>query len=256
MLAANRSAGAAGAPALLTASIRPSGLFGEGDAQLTRHMVDLYFQGRSNIQVGGNENLFDFTYVRNAAHAHLLAALALLATHTVMARAGGGGEGGADGAAAGAPGAATAATAMPLDFERVDGEAFLITNDSPVYFWDFARAMWAAAARATTKTTAAGGGRGRGRGRRPAPWVLPRGLGLALGRLSEAACAVVGRPPTLNRQRIVYSCMTRYYDISKAKRRLGYRPIVGLAEGVRRAVAWALERGDERTGTGTEKSKS
>ena len=34
---------------------------------------------------------------------------------------------------------------MPLDSEKVDGEAFMITNDSPVYFWDFPRMLWKAA---------------------------------------------------------------------------------------------------------------
>ena len=37
--------------------------------------------------------------------------------------------------------------------------------------------------------------------------------------------------------------MTRYYNIDKAKRRLGYKPIVGLEDGVRRGVADAIKRG-------------
>jgi sterol-4alpha-carboxylate 3-dehydrogenase (decarboxylating) len=35
--------------------------------------------------------------------------------------------------------------------------------------------------------------------------------------------------------------MTRYYDISKAKKLLGYAPIVGLQEGIERAVGWFME---------------
>ncbi len=35
--------------------------------------------------------------------------------------------------------------------------------------------------------------------------------------------------------------MTRYYDCSKAKRRLGYKPIVSLQEGIQRAVGFWLE---------------
>lgn len=65
---------------------------------------------------------------------------------------------------------------------------------------------------------------------------------MVLGFLSECFFAMIGKPPTFNRQRIVYSCMTRYYDISKAKKRLGYRPLVSLDEGVRRSVKWTLEQ--------------
>lgn len=207
VLAANRT----GPSNLLTVSIRPAGILGEGDTMVTHHLVNIYRQGRNNVQVGTNENLFDFTYVINIAHAHLLAARALL--HT-----------------ASRPGFPAN---PPLDHERVDGEAFLVTNDSPVYFWDFARAVWrAAGSEAGTDKI----------------WVLPRDVGYALGYLSECFFALIGKPPTFNRQRIVYSCMTRYYDISKAKRRLGYEPLVSLDEGVKRAVRWFLDQEKERGG--------
>ncbi|KAK4237859.1 sterol-4-alpha-carboxylate 3-dehydrogenase, decarboxylating [Achaetomium macrosporum] len=198
VLAANR---ASESPNLLTCAIRPSGIMGEGDTMVLYHLINIYRQGRSNVQVGDNDNLFDFTYVENVAHAHLLAARALLLT--------------------------AASKTIPLDHERVDGEAFIITNDSPVYFWDFARAVWAAA----------GSPHGTEHVR-----VLPRGVGMVLGALSELFFWAIGKPPTFNRQRIIYSCMTRYYDISKAKKRLGYKPLVPLDEGVRRSVKWTLEQ--------------
>ncbi|KAK8089488.1 c-3 sterol dehydrogenase c-4 decarboxylase [Apiospora hydei] len=197
-LAANRSETA---PNLLTASIRPSGIFGEGDMQAIYHMVNIYEQGKHNVQIGENHNLFDFTYVENVAHAHLLAARALLVT--------------------------AAAETQPLDHERVDGEAFLVTNGQPVYFWDFTRAVW----------HAAGSDKGPG-----SAWVMARETGLMLGFLSEVYFGLVRKPATFNRQRIIYSCMTRYYDITKARRRLGYEPLVGLDVGVKRAVAWTLEQ--------------
>ncbi len=197
VLNANRSAAA---PKFLTCSIRPSGIIGEGDTMAIHHMVNIYRQGRTSVQVGNNDNLFDFTYVENVVHGHLLAARALLAT--------------------------AASSTIPLDHERVVGEAFIITNDSPVYFWDFCRAVW----------NAAGSPLGTDH-----VWVLPRGVGMALGLMSEIFFGIIRKPPTFNRQRIVYSCMTRYYDISKAKRRLGYKPLVPLDEGVRRSVRWTLE---------------
>ncbi|KAI1649808.1 sterol-4-alpha-carboxylate 3-dehydrogenase [Daldinia loculata] len=186
---------------LLTAAIRPSGIFGEGDVQLVFHTVKIYREGKDKIQVGLNQNLFDFTYVENVAHAHLLAARALLVTH--------------------------AASTAPLNHEKVDGEAFIITNDSPVYFWDLMRAIW----------RAAGSEKGTDH-----VWVMSREMGILLGYLSEVFFGILKKAPTFNRQRIIYSTMTRYYDISKAKRRLGYQPLVSLSEGVKRTVKWALEQ--------------
>ncbi|TQN75406.1 Sterol-4-alpha-carboxylate 3-dehydrogenase, decarboxylating, partial [Colletotrichum shisoi] len=190
---------------LLTCSIRPAGIFGEGDTMVTHQMVKIYREGKTGIQLGSNENLFDFTYVGNVAHAHLLAARLLLAT--------------------------AASSTAPLDHEKVDGEAFLVTNDSPIYFWDFARAIW----------RAAGSDKGTSH-----VWAIPREIGLVLGFCSEVFFTIIGKPPIFNRQRNIYSCMTRYYNIGKAKRLLGYRPIVGLDEGIKRGVQWFLDQ--EKTG--------
>lgn len=51
----------------------------------------------------------------------------------------------------------------------------------------------------------------------------------------------VGRTPKLTRRQVKYSCMTRYYDVGKAKKRLGYAPIVGLGEGIEKSVRWFEE---------------
>lgn len=186
---------------LLTSAIRPAGIFGEGDTMVTHQMVKIYREGKTGVQLGDNDNLFDFTYVGNVAHAHLLAARLLLAT--------------------------AASSITPLDHEKVDGEAFLVTNDSPIYFWDFARAIWRAA--------------GSDKGTDHA-WKISREFGIALGFCSEIFFAIIGKPPIFNRQRCIYSCMTRYYNISKAKRLLGYRPIVGLDDGIKRGVQWFLDQ--------------
>ncbi len=177
---------------------------GEADGMQTLNLVRLYQTGRTGIQVGDNNNIFDFTYVENVAHAHLLAAHALLATY--------------------------ATATVPLDHEKVDGEAFFITNDNPVYFWDFCRAVWQAAGSPLGKEHV---------------WVLPRELGIVLGFFSEVVFAIIRKPPTFTRQRIVYASMTRYYDITKAKQRLGYKPLVSLEEGIKRAVTWFLENESE-----------
>jgi sterol-4alpha-carboxylate 3-dehydrogenase (decarboxylating) len=198
VLAANRSPTA---PKLLTVSLRPSGIFGPGDVQLIPPMIDVYRTGRTGFQLGANENLFDFTYVVNVAHGHLLAARALLMTY--------------------------AASTKPLDHEKVDGEAFFITNDSPVYFWDFARLIWKYCGSPLGTEHV---------------WVISKDIGLALGGAMEWAMWLVGKKPKLSRREVRYSSMTRYYDIGKAKKRLGYAPIVGLDEGVKTAVDWFFEQ--------------
>ncbi|KAI9052738.1 hypothetical protein LZ554_003012 [Drepanopeziza brunnea f. sp. 'monogermtubi'] len=197
VLAANRSPTH---PSLLTCSLRPAGIFGEGDVQVLPPIINVHTTSKTGFQLGANENLFDFTYVLNVAHAHLLAAFALVQT-------------------------AKLATA-PLDHERVDGEPFFVTNDEPCYFWDFARAVWKAA--------------GSDKGTEHV-WVIGRDVGMAIGALLEWGMWVVGRTPKLTRRQVRYSCMTRYYDCGKAKRRLGYKPLVGLQDGIARSVKYFVD---------------
>ncbi|KAG6171781.1 hypothetical protein E4U48_007958 [Claviceps purpurea] len=203
--------------ALLTTALRPAGIFGEGDVQTLAGFLKAYRTGKTNIQLGDNTNIFDFTYVGNVAHAHLLAAQALLVT-------------------------ARASTA-PLDHEKVDGEVFIITNDSPCYFWDFARAVWKAAGHEWPQKSKNGNGNGKGEGNGlQGVWTLSKGMSLVLGSLSGFAFGLVGKPPTFTRVRAVMATMTRYYNITKAKSVLGYEPLWTLQEGVDRGVGWFLEQ--------------
>ncbi|KAL7276508.1 erg26, C-3 sterol dehydrogenase [Rhizina undulata] len=109
VLDANRKGG------MLTCALRLSGLFGPGDRQMIPGMLQVLSRGQTKFQIGDNQNLFDFTYIGNAAYAHILAAEKLIA--------------------------------MPVDTAKssstVDGETFFITNGQPVYFWDFPRTIWA-----------------------------------------------------------------------------------------------------------------
>ena len=194
-------------PKFLTAALRPSAMFGEGDVQLLPPGLSAYFKGQTRIQIGKNDNLFDFTEITNVAHAHHLCLAALLATRARL----------------------DTDKAAPLDSEKVDGEAFLITNDSPIYFFDFARACWSAAGDKTEISQV---------------WPLSKDVGLAIATLMGLVFWLfrLGKP-NLTRQQVQYTCMTRYFNIEKAKRRLGYEPVVRLDEGVRRGVRDALFRG-------------
>lgn len=66
--------------------------------------------------------------------------------------------------------------------------------------------------------------------------VLPRLLGLFLAVLAEWWAWITGQKPTFTRYRVTYTCAMRYYNIEKARRLLGYEPQVGLEEGIRRTV--------------------
>ncbi|KAJ8112515.1 hypothetical protein ONZ43_g5379 [Nemania bipapillata] len=185
---------------LRTAVIRPSAIIGEGDLMIVPRLIDIYREGKVYFQLGQNKNLFDFTYVQNVAHGHLLAAEALLACST---------------------------SGVDNDGKGVDGECFFITNGAPILFWDFARAVWVQAGCAYDIRRV---------------WVLSRFVAMILAFLSEVFFALIGKPATFNRQRVSFSCMTRYYDISKAKARLGYEPLVSLDEGIQRSVKWCLDQ--------------
>lgn len=129
---------------MLTVALRPACVFGEGDVQTIPSMLTAYKKGQTKFQLGQNTNLFDFSYVGNVAYAHILATIALLST--------------------------LALSTPPLDYERVDGEAFFITNDSPLYFWDFARLVWATAGDTTQPSQV---------------WVINKEIGLVIASLVE-----------------------------------------------------------------------
>lgn len=165
-------------------------------------MVTALRKGQTKFQVGENDNLFDFTYVENVAHGHVLALRALLHSHSLL-------------------------PTVPLDSERVDGEAFFITNGQPVYFWDFVRGVWHAAGDRMPLSSV---------------WHLDQGFAMAVGAILETMFWFLGKTPNLTRAQVRYSTMTKYHSIDKARKRLGYAPIVDLDEGIRRGVGYILEQ--------------
>jgi nucleoside-diphosphate-sugar epimerase len=80
-------------------------------------------------------------------------------------------------------------------------------------------------------------------GARP-PWLR---IPLAPIYVAAAACEAVCKPmklePWLHRRRVDFFTKSRAFDISKARRDLGYAPQVSLREGVARTAAWYTERG-------------
>ncbi len=58
------------------------------------------------------------------------------------------------------------------------------------------------------------------------------------GSLCEKICIPLGMEPPIYRRRVDFFTKSRYFDIGKAKRLLGYAPKFGLREGLRRTAEW------------------
>lgn len=193
---------------MLTAAVRPAGIMGEGDlggiAFGLCKTASVAPGWQMNLQLGGGNNLFDVTYVGNVALALLLVADGLLQTSKRI-----GNSGQKDGGV--------------LEHEKVDGEAFIVTNDQPACFWEITRFVWSRMDRPEV------GGRDK-------VWALPEEFAALIGGISELVGSITGRKGKLTRQTVKYSCIDRYYSCEKLKRRCGYVPVVDVEEGLVRSV--------------------
>lgn len=191
---------------LLTATLRLPWVYGERDNQAIPGMLQTAETGQTKIQLGDNKNLVEPTYVGNVATAHLLAAKKCLESANGSLN------------------------------PRVDGEAFHITDGDPQPFWTFARMIWKVAGDKTTVDQVT---------------IVPGWLALSLARGVEWAyfLCTLGRvrpPLKTSPMYIQYSIYNSTYDISKARTRLGYNPVVDKEGHVKSSVAWEFENHGER----------
>ncbi|KAJ2725781.1 erg26, C-3 sterol dehydrogenase [Coemansia sp. Benny D115] len=171
-----------------TAALRPSGIFGPGDRQVTTG--GLTAQRRNFpvlVQVGDNTALFDFTYVDNLAQAHLLCA-------------------------------------DKLYDDKVAGEVFFITNDEPIGMWSFMRLLWAEV--------------GDTRGPKLVIPTVVATMILWFLRLLASVSLVKHEVPFV----FGMTFTPRYFNVTKAKNVLGYKPEIPYSQGVPIAVKSCLER--------------
>lgn len=66
---------------------------------------------------------------------------------------------------------------------------------------------------------------------------------VAAGHICEQICKPFGIAPPIFPRRVDWYRQNRAFDIRKAKRDLGYKPLVGLAEGLAKTAAWYRTEG-------------
>lgn len=113
---------------------------------------------------------------------------------------------------------------LPSKDREVAGEAFFITNDDPRPFWAFTRQVAAAAGYPVKMEDVR---------------VLPRWMAWYIGYLSEWVVFVTSagrRKAEVSRKTIRYAVCEQVLSMEKAKRVLGWRPVVGVDEAVERSA--------------------
>jgi nucleoside-diphosphate-sugar epimerase len=80
-------------------------------------------------------------------------------------------------------------------------------------------------------------------GTSPPRWRLPYGPVYGASVVCEKLCRMIGIAPPLYPRRVEFFEKDRAFDISKARRLLGYEPAVELREGLARTAAWYRAEG-------------
>ena len=168
---------------LRTCAIRPSGIFGPRDAQAWPGIIEAGKKGQSKYQLGNGKNLMDWTYVENVAHAHCIAA-----------------------------------EKLAIEDSKAGGEAFFITNNEPIPFWEMPKYVWSSLGYPIPKI------------------VIPALLILFLAWVTDLIVKILSPvktiKPTLTYFRVVNATTNRTFNTKKAKEILDYEPIFSLAEGM------------------------
>ncbi len=115
-----------------------------------------------------------------------------------------------------------AANALQARPQQVGGNAYFISSGEAVEIWAFIDAV--------LKAT----------GKGPIRGSAPRGLALAAGWVFETAHRLVGAAgePRMSRWIVRELTTSHWFDISAARRDLGYEPQVDLEQGLRRLARW------------------
>ena len=180
-----------------TVCIRVPVIYGERDHNCIPKSLKALDNAQYKIQIGGSASRTEHVSVTNATTAHILALNALL-------------DGGTDSVA-----------------QKVNGEAFFITDGQPINFWDFHRKVWAAAGHEHISGQAK---------------IIPAWFALGLASTIEWLYWILTmgtkKPATLRRHLLEYTCSQRTFSIEKARSTLGYEPVNDRDEQIRKGIEW------------------
>jgi sterol-4alpha-carboxylate 3-dehydrogenase (decarboxylating) len=203
---AEREVLAANSPELRTAVIRIPGLYGENDDNCMGSLLNAVKKGQHKMQVGNNKRSFEFVYVENACKAHILAARALV----------------------GMTDNDTEQDAGRSTKGRVDGEAFFVSDGISLPYFGFARKVYAFAGHPVAEDEIK---------------VIPHWLVLGFAILGEwVAWAFRLKTPDVSSLGIKYLAGGCEWDISKAKERLGYKPVEDQDEVIKKVAQSEAKR--------------
>jgi len=149
-------------------------------------MINAAKAGSSKYQIGEGKNLFDWTYVENVAYSHVLAGNKL------------------------------------FEDKKLGGEAFFITNDEPIPFWDMPKYCYSNLGFPTPKIII--------------PFWLAWYLAILIDFIVWLIAPIKKLNPTFTWLKVAVAGSYRHYNITKAKTKLGYKPPVPLQEAMKRTL--------------------
>lgn len=192
---------AANSNEMKTCSLRPHLIWGPGDTHLIPRLLARARAGRLR-RVGDGSNLVDIAFVENVADAHLKAADALIADWPTAEMA-------------------SSSAATPAKFSP-EGRAYFISQGEAVNCWNWIDEVLALAGLPAVNQ------------------VMTRGMAQRIGRVCESVYGFLGlrSEPPMTRFLADQLSASHWFDISAARRDLGYEPRVTTAEGMRRLGEW------------------
>ena len=172
------------ATGLAACALRPCTIMGPGDTAVISLLHDLIARNETYFIVGDGDNMYDFIYIDNAVHAHLLAIENLLTTKTGA------------------------------------GHVFFISNQEPVYFWDFLAYVWAQFGHVPRYR-----------------FRIPVSVAWRVVFISECVTLLTGAPSPRARGSVKDGVRPQYSNNDKVRSILGYESKVGRAQDYKKHLA-------------------
>ncbi|CZR51397.1 uncharacterized protein PAC_01272 [Phialocephala subalpina] len=208
---------------LRSAVLRIPNVYGEGDPFVIPEILRMMRVGKHTMQIGKNEVLFEHVWVGNVVRAHVLCAKALLqhrAATSPIEPSGHEGSGHEEQVER-----EKALQTRDGEVGKVDGEAFNITDGTPLPFYTFARKIWYSAGDRTEEADI----------RHVSMWLVV--VTAWLNVVFYFVFTLGMKEPEVGPGDAINLEKGRWLSIEKARRMLGFVPDVGGAEeGLRRGV--------------------